>query len=179
MEYLKIREIEKHKQNPFVDTLVIKKGKSTVIAGSTNKIMVDNDTGEVEGITLVHRYKEVDKENFIKLYLGEVRNLFELSRTGIKAFTYVLSCLRINDDEIYINIAEMCTYCDWTTTTQAYRGLGELIHNKIIAPSKRTNIWFINPHVIFNGNRIAFVKEYKLNKTEKIEPKDIQSEMSW
>jgi hypothetical protein len=62
----------------------------------------------------------------------------------------------------------MCSFCGWSTTTQVYLGLGELIKNKIIAPSVNSNLWFINPNVIFNGDRIAFIKEYKLKQTKNL-----------
>jgi hypothetical protein len=42
--------------------------------------------------------------------------------------------------------------------------LAELIGNEIIAMSDKPNIWYINPSVIFNGDRIAFIKEYNLKK---------------
>ena len=167
----KISGVEKYVKNPFLEdgVLTIKKGKSTVIAGSTKKVMIDTETGEAEGLVLLHKYKEVDKDQFIKLYLGEIKSLFELSKTGLKAFGYVISCMRINDAEIYLNVSNMCSFCGWsTTTTQVYLGLGELIKNKIIAPSVNSNLWFINPNVIFNGDRIAFIKEYKLKQTKNL-----------
>lgn len=166
----KISGVEKYEKNPFLQdgVLTIKRGKSTVIAGSTKKVMVDTETGEAEGLVLLHKYKEVDKDQFIKLYLGEIKSLFELSKTGLKAFGYVISCMRINDAEIYLSVSKMCIFCGWVSTTQAYLGLGELIKNKIIAPSVDPNLWFINPNVIFNGDRIAFIKEYRLKQTKNI-----------
>jgi hypothetical protein len=170
MSEYKVKEVGKYKSNPFLEegVLTIKRGKSTVIAGSTKKVMIDTETGEAEGLVLLHKYKEVDKDQFIKLYLGEIKSLFELSKTGLKAFGYVLSCMRINDAEIYLNMAQMTEFCQWKTTSQAYRGIGELIANKIIAQSVRSNLWYINPNVIFNGDRIAFIKEYRLKQTKNL-----------
>jgi hypothetical protein len=170
MEIKRVTTTKKFKENPFLEegVLTIKKGRSTVIAGRTKKVMLDVETGEAEGLVLLHKYKEVDKDQFIKLYLGEIRSLFDLSKTGLKAFGYVISCMRINDAEIYLNVTAMTEFCQWTATVQAYKGLGELIANKIIAPSVQPNLWFINPNVIFNGDRIAFIKEYRLKQTKKI-----------
>ena len=170
MTIKRITEVEKYKTNPFLEegVLTIKRGKSTIIAGSTKKVMIDTETGEAEGLVLLHKYKEVDKDQFVKLYLGEIKSLFELSKTGLKAFSYVLSCMRINDAEIYLNTTTMAEFCNWTTTAQSYRGIGELIANRIIAPSVRSNLWYINPNVIFNGDRIAFIKEYRLKQTKNL-----------
>lgn len=170
MSSYKLKEVGKFETNPFLDegVLTIKRGKSTIIAGSTKKVMVDTETGEAEGVAILHKFKEVDRDQFIKLYLGEMKSLFELSKTGLKAFGYVLTCMRINDAEIYLNVTSMVEFCGWSTTSQAYRGIGELIVNKIIAQSINPNLWYINPNVIFNGDRIAFIKEYRLKQTKKI-----------
>jgi hypothetical protein len=77
----------------------------------------------------------------------------------------------MNEAQIYLNIHKLVEYAEWTNTTQAYKGLGELIANSIIAPSCQPNIWFINPNVIFNGDRIAFIREFRM-KEKKINAKD-------
>lgn len=173
----KVSDSQKFKDNPFVadEYLKIDRGKRTIIAGNTNKLLMDKETGEIEGITLMHRYKEVDKTTFVKLYTTEISSLFELSKTGLKTFGYVLNNSEINKDTIYIFLPDLIAYAGWTSLKQAYRGLGELIANKIIAMSNRPNIWFINPNIFFNGDRIAFIKEYRLKETKE-SPKQIQAE---
>jgi hypothetical protein len=163
---VRLKSTQKYKVNPFVNNGVLKidRGKKTIIAGGTKDVMVDTQTGDVTGMAMLHKYKEVDKNQFIKIYIDEVKSLFDLSKTGIRAFNYVLSCMLINKDEIYLNIHKLVEYAEWSNTSQAYKGLGELIANKIIAPSVEPNIWFINPNVIFNGDRIAFIREYRMKE---------------
>ena len=163
---IRLSESKKYTVNPFIENGVLKidRGKKTIIAGGTKDVMVDSETGDITGMAMLHKYKEVDKNQFIKIYIDEVKSLFDLSKTGIRAFNYVLSCMLINKDEIYLNIHRLVEYAEWSNTTQAYKGLGELIANKIIAPSVEPNIWFINPNVIFNGDRIAFVREYRVKQ---------------
>lgn len=171
MEKIKrLSESEKYSTNPFIENGVLKidRGKKVIIAGGTKDVMVDAETGEMTGMAMLHKYKEVDRNQFIKIYIDEVKNLFNLSKTGIRAFNYVLSCMLINKDEIYLNIHKLVEYAEWSNTTQAYKGLGELIANKIIAPSVQPNIWFINPNVIFNGDRITFIKEYRVKQNKDI-----------
>lgn len=166
---VKMSETQKYTKNPFVgqDYLKIDKGTKQILAGATNKLLVNSETGETEGITMMHRYKEVDKTTFVKLYVGEVGALFELTKTGLKTFGFVLTCLKINEDTIYIYMPDLISYAGWKSLKQAYRGIGELIHNKIIAPSTKPNIWYINPNIVFNGDRIAFIKEYRLKHDKK------------
>jgi len=173
---VKLSQTQKYETSPFVgqDYLKIDRQKRTIIAGSTNKILMDSTTGETEGITLMHKYKEVDKTTFVKLFVDEVSALFDLTKAGLKTFGYILSCLEPNKDTIYIYLPGLMEFAKWNSTKQVYRGLGELIANKIIAPSVMPNIWFINPNIVFNGDRIAFVKEYRLKK-ELPEPKQLRA----
>lgn len=161
----KVSKAVRYTENPFLkDTWHIKKGKQTVIAGKTKDVLVNSDTGETEGMALVHRFKEVDTGEFVKIFKDEIRRTFDLSSTGNKAFGYILSILPIKSATIYLNVSKMIEYCGWNTTVSAYKGLGELIKNGIIAPSVEPNLWFINPNIIFNGDRYAFVKEYRLKE---------------
>ena len=169
-EIVKVSSATKYAENPFLkDTWHIKKGKQTVIAGKTKDVLVNTDTGETEGMALVHRYKEVDTGEFVKIFKDEIKATFDLSSTGNKAFGYFLSILPIKSATIYLNVFKMVEYCGWTSTASAYKGLGELIKNGIIAPSIEPNLWFINPNIIFNGDRYAFVKEYRL-KQKRVDP---------
>jgi len=167
---LKVSTGKKYNHNPFVSGGVLKidKGKRQIIAGSTKKVLVDTDTGETEGIAMLHKYHEVDKTQFVKLFISEVSALFDLSKSGLKVFGYVLSALRINVDEVYIDIQELKKYCGYKQKNQVYKGLAELMSCKIIAMSNKSSIWYINPNIIFNGDRIVFAKEYRIKKSNEI-----------
>lgn len=164
---IKVSDALKHKLNPFLDNDVITmdKGKKQIVIGSTNKVLVDTKSGDAEAITLLHKYKEVDRDKFVKLYVNEIQALFDLTKTGLKVFGFVLQCLKINDDMIYMDVSEIKEYCGYKSNKTVYKGLSELLSSKIIAMSNKTNLWFVNPKVVFNGNRIAFVKEYRLKET--------------
>jgi hypothetical protein len=184
----RVSEVTKYAENPFLghDSFKIKKGKQSIRVGTTNKLLVDPNTGEAESIGVIYKDSEVDKEEFVKVYIKGVKDLLDLSNTGTKAFYFVIQCLRINEATIYINITKMAEFCKWKTTAQCYLGLGELIANKVIAPSTQPNLWFINPSIIFNGNRIVFITEYR-KRSEKerkalgdpLKKEQIQSSISW
>ena len=162
----RISKTTKYKDNPFLnsDVFTIPKGKSAYRVGRMDKLLVDSDTGEIENMAAVYAYEEKDKEEFIKVYVNGMKSLMDMSNTGSKAFYFIMNCLRINDDRVYVNIMEMAEYCKWKNTAQCYLGLGELIANKIVAPSMSPNLWFINPKFVFNGNRILFMKEYRMKE---------------
>lgn len=173
---VKVKGSHKYKSNPFVneELFYLNKGHKTVIAGSANKYLVDAKSGEFEGITLFAKKQEIDKEEFAKIYVDQIKSLFGLSKSGIRVFSYFLSALRINKDEVYINVASVMEFCEYRQSNQVYKGLAELLSNNIIAMSSNPNIWFVNPHIMFNGNRVAFFKEYKIINTKKIKPSELQ-----
>lgn len=162
----KVSKAVKHKKNPFIGDsyLKIDRGNKSVIVGGTKQVLVNTENGETEGIALLHKYKQVDKTQFVKLFVNEVQALFDLTKTGLKVFGYVLQSMKINGDDIYIHIPELQEFCGYKTTKQVYKGLAELIANQIIAKSEKANIWYINPNVVFNGDRIAFIKEYRMKE---------------
>lgn len=42
--------------------------------------------------------------------------------------------------------------------------MAELTEKKFVAPSTDMNLWFINPAIFFNGDRIRFVTELRRRK---------------
>lgn len=156
----------KYKENPFLgpEVLTIPRSKGVFKVGKSEKLIVDEKTGEIESIAAIYGYEERDKEGFKKIFVAGIRSMMDMSATGTKAFAFILDCLRINEATIYINIPKMAESCKWKTTSQCYSGLGELIANKIVAPSEEPNLWFINPKFVFNGDRLLFMKEYRIKK---------------
>jgi len=55
----------------------------------------------------------------------------------------------------------MKEFCEWGTVQNCYKGMKELYLAKIIAPTITYGFWFINPNVLFNGNRLMIIDEYQ------------------
>ena len=45
-----------------------------------------------------------------------------------------------------------------------YKGLAELVQSEIIARGPNEYNWFINPLIVFNGDRVSFTKTYVRKK---------------
>ena len=60
-------------------------------------------------------------------------------------------------------------YTGYKTAKPIYEGLSYLIASEIIARGRADNIYYINPLIVFNGNRVTFAKSYV--KRKKIENK--------
>ncbi|KAB5162161.1 hypothetical protein GAC73_31025 [Bacteroides thetaiotaomicron] len=54
----------------------------------------------------------------------------------------------------------------WSASDKAiYKGLAELVQSEIIARGPNEYNWFINPLIVFNGDRVSFTKTYVRKKT--------------
>ena len=56
-------------------------------------------------------------------------------------------------------------YTKYKTDKAVYKGLAELVKAEIIARGPADNLWFINPLIVFNGDRVTFAKTYVRKKT--------------
>ena len=158
----------KFERNPFIfedtDKAILKleiptKTKKKIV-GSTDLGVVNVHTGEVEGGNFLWTNKTVDEEQFAKIYIKEISSLYNLTKTGFRALSFILSKLEPNKDLVYIYYPDMQEYCKWTIRKTCNSGLKELLSAKIIAPSLQPGFWFINPHIVFNGNRLTLVTNY-------------------
>ena len=56
-------------------------------------------------------------------------------------------------------------YTGYKSDTSIRIGLTNLLQNEIIARGRHESLYFINPMVTFNGNRITFAKTYVKKKS--------------
>ena len=53
--------------------------------------MMDPDTGEIIGATVIHSIEERDEEHFVKVFAEGVRAALDLTRTGARVFNAILT----------------------------------------------------------------------------------------
>ena len=160
-----------YKTNPFLSqfSINISNKQMTVARG----LSVVNKTGDVVAPATYAQIRQVDNEEFVKLYTMNMQAFFDLSKSAVK----VLGCLfhaiqktAINKDEVLLNhytannIYEELTQDNLGKATY-YRGVNELIEKDFIAESPQgPGVFYINPNLVYNGDRVRFVTEYR--KTE-------------
>lgn len=159
------KAVVRHKDNPFLEELdltVRTKQVKVSKLGKDNNVLVDRDTGEEQG-TFVGTFKRVDDEQFLKLFTANIALTFELKAAGIKAFNVV--CWMMQNKAIERDLITIDKYVleDFNeehnkklSRAVLYRGLDNLIENKILARARREGDYFINPNFMFNGDRIVF-----------------------
>lgn len=171
-KYKKIRQYENFEVNPFAEkaieeTQIVKK-QQIIRPTDRNEIhmIINSETGEVEGQTAFMRFIEVDEQKFAKVYLSQFSSFFDLSKSAIKVFGYILTIIPPNKDSFYFIMEECLKYTGYSTDKSVFEGLASLIENNIIARSNNHVRYFINPLVVFNGNRVTFAKTYIKKREE-------------
>ena len=157
----RVRELPKFKKNPFVEQEDFKprRTKKAKISANKNEVVVNTETGATTGITYLHRIQEVDEDQFIKVYVKGLSAMYDLSQSAHRVLQYFMINLPANKADIILNMPDLMKFCGYNQRTQAYRHIGELARAGIMAKSEEVNGWFLNPAIIFNGDRIALINE--------------------
>lgn len=164
----------RHKVNPFIaaTSTNTKVGVRKITSkGGDQMLVINKGTGEVVDGGFWHT-QEVDKSQFVKLFINGVKALKELTGAGTKVFE--LMYIRVQDSigKDLINLSFVDVEQNLTPMSKATfnRGLTELIEKGFLAEGMAQGRYFINPDFIWNGDRLTFVREFRL-KAEKA-PKD-------
>ena len=153
--------------NPSVpDAGEIRKGKRVQIGNDQKGVVVDNGTGEIlgQGGAIVYEWEEVDKERFVKLYLGGLKQAAELSKAGLMMFEMVYNQVRERPGQDTVLLSADQSGLPKTTY---FRGLRELLEKEFLFRSPYDGTFFVNIRFMFNGDRLAFVKGYKLKDSNR------------
>lgn len=170
------RGLALYKTNPFVNlaSANTKEGVKRITDKTGTKMMVvSQDTGEIVAPAGFWQTQEVDKTQFVKLYINGVKAFKDLSGAGTKVFAllYMEVQKQIGKDRVYLSFHAIDQDINPMSETTYSRGMRELIEKKFLAPSTLQGWFFINPDYLWNGDRLAFVKEYRLKTArQRLEP---------
>jgi len=174
---VKISNLEKrYDTNPFIGAQAQYKRakKRTVVKGG--KAILDTETGEVEDMAEIVTTHEVDGEQFVKLYTSELKQLFSLTASSMRLLQVLLQQVQksVGNDTILMNVGIMQRYFEALDAKPMsrptfYRCINEMIEKAFIAPAADSrDLFFINPSLFFNGDRVRLVKEYHINRQTKM-----------
>jgi len=142
----------------------IKKLKMAKLGNDQKGFIVNNGSGEIlgSGVAVVYEWEEVDQERFVKLYLVGLKQAEDLSKAGFLMFVMVNKQLQENPgkDTVLLSV-------DKSNLTQAtyFRGLRELLDKEFLFRSPYDGTFFVNIRFMFNGDRLAFIKGYRLKSS--------------
>lgn len=174
----KLSEYKKNKENPFlkeavelIEKSIVKKYKNTGGTSRSAILQAVNSDGELVGHTSFIRQIEVDEDQYTKIYLSQFSAFWSLKTQAIKVFGYVMTKLVPKQDMFVFLDDECMQYTGYNSQSSIKIGLGSLVENKIIARGPSDSLYFINPMVAFNGDRVTFAKTYiKKQKVKAIDP---------
>ena len=109
----------------------------------------------------------MDSTKFVKLFIRGVKALKELTGAGTKVFEvlYLTVQENIGKDRVLMSFAEVDQALTPMSESTFMRGMRELVEKKFIAATPTLGVYWLNPDFVWNGDRLAFVKEYRKNKS--------------
>lgn len=172
-ETLTRRGVQLYKTNPFIGVAAIntKQGVKRITNKTGDKMLVvSENTGEVFGGAGFWQAQEVDKTQFVKLYVNGVKAFKELTGAGTKVFEvfYLEVQKQIGKDRVYLSYSAINHDITPMSSATYDRGMRELLAKKFLAPTVVQGWFYINPDYVFNGDRLAFVKEFRLSATKAV-----------
>lgn len=156
-------------ENPFMTGSEIRTRHKTVRTKARGAELVDAETGEIVGQSIIHTIEERDEEHFVKVFADGVRAAFDLTRTGARVFQAVLREYQgAKMTGGYADSLTLYWFGDGLNNTDIgmsdrtfHNGLKELIAKGFLS-AKAPNQFWVNPALFFKGDRVAFLKEYRI-----------------
>ncbi|EJF82652.1 hypothetical protein [Bartonella rattimassiliensis] len=157
------------RENPFLKKSEIFADNKIVKTSITQQKFINSETNRTEVIPTIHVTGKTNEENFIEIFADGIQTVFNLSRTGHRALVIVLEERQSNKLENKNNNSITLIWFDGGVNGKKrdmvdrtfHNGLRELIQKGILKP-KLPNQYWVNPILLFKGDKIIFMKEYKI-----------------
>lgn len=129
----------------------------------------DMDDNSVK-VGVVAEVMEVDPESFVKFYTNNLQMVFGLSSTARRILLLLVHELQekaINKPSVYFTLIQAVNRCkklDIKAPSQPTfsKGMKELLEKDFIRGNAEGFGWYwINHTIMFNGDRIRFIKEFR------------------
>lgn len=181
-KYSRRKGIKLHKENPFWEATSVTVGTKRISVSGGRHVSDDGESVEHSGIHIVRR---VDESQFLKVYTKNVKAIFDLKPSTQKILQYLMQALQKtpNAEGVYLSWFDADEYFSEEDVNLSkasfHRGMNELLEKKFIAESIKPNMFWFNPNLFFNGNRMTFINEYRKvenSETEESEQKAIEQE---
>lgn len=155
-----------YQSNPSIPAEVeIRRSKRAQIGTEIKGLVVDSGSGEIlgHGGAIAYEWEEVDKERFVKLYLAGLKQAAGLSKAGLGVFESVYNQVRQRPGQ---DTVPLDSYSSGLHPVTYRRGLRELLQKEFLYRSPNPGLFFVNIRFMFNGDRLAFVKGYRLKEEQ-------------
>lgn len=120
-------------------------------------VSIKND-GKIFSGTATYVIK--DRKEFIKLYRDGIRVMLGLSYTAQRVLAYIMDVMKPNSEYVEIITSTCMSVCGFKTPKSVRDGILELLDKNVIVRNPYTMRYWVNPLLMFNGDRIEFMKSY-------------------
>ena len=170
------RGVVLHTENPFMAGANVATRTRRVTNKRGDMMLVSNEGEIVSQIAGFWEAEEVDSTKFLKLFVNGVRALAELSNPGARVFEllYIEMQNNVGKDQVYLSFTGIEVETKISRATFK-RGMAELIDKKFLAAMPAVGWYWVNPDFIWNGDRLAFVKEYRKASSKKAIERDTRT----
>lgn len=174
---LSYREHRSHTENPFMKGLTQHLNKTNRNKMVRTKVVSQDDADNDKLTGLIHDHEQgdmiigdlqiVDSEKFTKIYHEAVQLTHGLSEKAVRILLwYIAPRLGKDQTQVIFNMEECMEFIGYSKTS-VYSGLAELCDLGVIAKSELNWLIYIDPAVIFNGDRLEVAKVYIREGSEK------------
>lgn len=154
-----------YETNPSIDGNLSGKKKKVQVGNDIEGFVV-SDTGDVmkPGVAVFYKYEDVDNERFVKMYLSGIKQMVGMSKSGLSVFELVHKKMQDNPskDSVGLSWSQVSSDGEDMDKRTFYYGVKELLEYGFLYKSMIPGVFFININYMFNGDRLAFVKGYRL-----------------
>lgn len=137
------------------------------------KNLTDTTTGETYHSSAILSVEEVDEAHFVKIFAPAIAASYGLTKTARRVFQEILVCYqKMKMSGGYIEEVRLFWFDGGLDGRELgmsektfQRGLKELLENQFIYP-RSPHIYWVNPALFFRGDRVRFIKEYRIKANE-------------
>jgi hypothetical protein len=170
------RGVALYRKNPFMVDMSTRARR--VMNKRGDMMLVNSNTGEIQSqVAGFWETEEVDATKFVKLFVKGVKALKELTGAGTKVFEvlYLRVQQTIGSDKVLMAWSEVDQALTPMSESTYMRGMRELIEKDFIAATPTQGMYWLNPSFVWNGDRLAFMKEYRKASNKKPQAIDTQT----
>lgn len=157
---------ERHAQNPFYTPEDARRMATSSVRGVVKKnargvTTVESATGIVlgEDEMVFAEQIEVDSARFIKLYAGSMKEFLSLDESARKVLEILVEEVEKHPNQDTVMLLHELHGVGKISDRTFRAGVSNLIKNNVIARHVAGGMFFINPKLMFNGNRMRFMRE--------------------
>lgn len=156
-----------YEENPSLNPDLPTRFKTNENSKTSKAYLIASEAGEVigRGVFGIIEEKEVDSEQFVKLYLAGIRQYGNLTKAGAILFEFVYKQLSDQNsrdkDTIAINFLLAQRWRKELSRRTYERGMRELLCKEFLYRSLTADIYFVNVRFMFNGNRMILAQSYR------------------